>query len=77
MNLSPKVRSAILIAADSVKQIRPCDAWRVCDKAFELSVLTEVEKALEKENSAAHAAFCEYRDEEYGGVIAFAKSHSK
>lgn len=39
--MSPKARSAILVAADSVKQIRPCDVWRVCDKAFELSVLSE------------------------------------
>ena len=75
--MSPKARSCILIAADCVKKIRPCDAFRVCDEAFKMGVLTEIENILKKENPAVYSAFCEYRDEEYGGIINFAKSHSK
>jgi hypothetical protein len=75
--MSPKAKAAILSCADSVNKIRPCDAFRVCDEAIKMGVLTEIENILKKENPAVYSAFCEYRDEEYGGIINFAKSHSK
>jgi hypothetical protein len=76
-HMSPKAKSAISVCADSVKKIRVCDAFRLCDEAFKMGCLIEIEKILKKENYPVYSAFCEYRDEEYGGIINFAKSHKK
>jgi len=57
------VNSAILIAADSASKLRPCDAPRVYDFAYENGIVPQVKQLLRKENLTAFRALFEYEGE--------------